>query len=56
VKNKVEVMWEEMVAYLSVLYSYLKGVQKTRRAWTGVKRGVEQSTVHYPHCERPEDT
>jgi len=29
VTNKVEGMWEEMVAYLSVPYSYLKGVQKT---------------------------
>ena len=50
-----------MVAYLSVPYSYLKGVQKTSRAWAVVKRGVkslescvEQSTVLNPHCERPE--
>ena len=30
--NEVEGMWEEMVAYLSVPYSYLKGVQKTSTA------------------------
>ena len=30
--NEVEGMWEEMVAYLSVPCSYLKGVQKTSRS------------------------
>jgi hypothetical protein len=27
--NEIEGMWEEMVAYLSVPYSYPKGVQQT---------------------------
>jgi len=29
--NEGEGMWEEMAAYLSVPYSYLKGVQQTSR-------------------------
>jgi hypothetical protein len=33
--NEVEGMWEEMVAYLSVPYSYLKGVQQTAEPAVG---------------------
>jgi hypothetical protein len=33
--NEVEGMWVEMVAYLSVPYSYLKGVQQTAEPAVG---------------------
>jgi len=35
VKNKVEGKCEKMVAYLSVPYSYLKGVQRTAEPAVG---------------------